>query len=192
VQDGFARMLETVPGADRRLGSEEEVVARITERLTRLSSTGDADDVLELVGQTLHAGFVHCLMLDEGGEALVPFGRTALSLPRDAYPLAERPLLAAALRTMTAAQVRVDDPHGDPAERRFLREETGTGAMLVVPLVTGGAAIGVLHVHAMNPRWWTRTEAARARSYSYALGAVLAGLRARQAAAPAAAQRSAV
>jgi transcriptional regulator with GAF, ATPase, and Fis domain len=169
-------MLETVPAAAGRLGSEEEVVARITEQLTRVRSAGNVDDVLELIGRTLHAGVVHCLLLDEGGEALVPFGRTALSLPHDAYPLAERPLLAAALRTMTAAQVRVDDPGTDPAERRFLREETGTGAMLAVPLVMDGGAVGMLQVHAMNPRWWTRTETARARSYSYALGAVLGRL----------------
>jgi GAF domain-containing protein len=69
-------------------------------------------------------------------------------------------------------QVLVSDPSADPAEVTLL-DEMGYQALLMLPLVAGAKAIGVLEACAREERPWSRTQIHSARIVGYQLAHVL-------------------
>ena len=76
------------------------------------------------------------------------------------------------LETRLAIQVLVGDPTSDPAEIALL-ERMGHRSMLMVPVISRGATVGLLEVYSREERPWSRTDVNRARIISYPLGAAL-------------------
>jgi EAL domain-containing protein (putative c-di-GMP-specific phosphodiesterase class I) len=150
--------------ADRRL-------ERLVERLSDAASLVDLQGVTELIAQELHAdavlvspwvpGRVDMRSLGDGG---APSG--------ERFALSEFPLTRRVLESRIATQVLAGDPTGDPAEVALL-ERLGYRSVLIVPVVSRGATVGLLEAYAREERPWSRTDVNRARIISYPLGAAL-------------------
>jgi hypothetical protein len=69
-------------------------------------------------------------------------------------------------------QVRVSDPRADRGEVEFLRNH-GQGALLMVPVVSGGRSIGLLEVMRVAPRPFSRLELRRTHVLSSRLAALV-------------------
>jgi GAF domain-containing protein len=150
--------------ADRRL-------ERLVERLSAVTSLADLEGVTELIAQELHADevlvsrwvadHVEVQTLGNGG---APTG--------ERFSLAEFPLTQRVLESRLATQILAGDPTGDPAEIALL-ERLGHRSMLMVPVISRGATVGLLEVYAREERPWSRTDVNRARIISYPLGSAL-------------------
>jgi GAF domain-containing protein len=66
----------------------------------------------------------------------------------------------------------VDDPATDEAERRLLHD-LGFAALLMIPVVSRGATIGLLEVSRRTGRPWTSAEIDQARLIGQSLTAAL-------------------
>src|SRR3954470_2049043 len=86
----------------------------------------DRDSLVMLVE---HLGGSHEIT-EEGGQA---------------YRLSDFPATAQLLQTQEPIQIRVSNPHDDPAERALL-EERGRRALLMLPLIARGETIGMMEV----------------------------------------------
>jgi len=86
----------------------------------------DRDSLVMLVE---HLGGAHEIT-EEGGQA---------------YRLSDFPATRQVLQTQEPIQIRVSNPHDDPAERALL-EERGRRALLMLPLIARGETIGMMEV----------------------------------------------
>jgi hypothetical protein len=150
--------------ADRRL-------ERLVERLSAVASLADLEGVTELIAQELHADEVLV-------SRWVPERSEIHTLGNGGAPTGERfglsrlPMTRRVLETRVPAQVLAGDPTGDRAEIELL-ERLGHRSILMVPVVSRGATVGLLEVYAREERPWSRTAVNRARIISYPLGSAL-------------------
>lgn len=150
--------------ADRRL-------ERLVERLSAADSLADLDGVTDLIAQELHADEVLVSRwIPESGEIESLANGGAPTGER--FTLSEFPLTRRVLESRVAIQVLAGDPAGDPAEVAQL-ERVGHRSLLMVPVVSRGAAVGLLEIYASDERPWSRTDVNRARIISYPLGLAL-------------------
>lgn len=81
----------------------------------------------------------------------------------DPFDLNEYPVTQRVLREDLPAQIRVDDPQADPAERAFLRQ-VGSQAVLMLPLRGRHNTLGLVELYDDNqPRTFSEEEIALAR-----------------------------
>ena len=163
--------------ADRRL-------ERLVERLSAVSSAADLVGVGELIADELHADEVYI-------SRWVPERAVVESLRNGSTPTGERfdlekyPLTRRVLESRVAVQVLAGDPTGDPNEIALL-ERRGHRSLLMVPVISRGASVGLLEVCACEERPWSRTDVNRARIISFPLGLAMDTARARPGSRPAA------
>jgi EAL domain-containing protein (putative c-di-GMP-specific phosphodiesterase class I) len=150
--------------ADRRL-------ERLVERLSAVASLADLEGVTELIAQELHADEVLVSRWMHNHAEVHTLGNGGAPTG-ERFSLSEFPMTRQVLETRIATQVLAGDPTGDPAEIALL-ERLGHRSMLMVPVISRGAAVGLLEVYARDERPWSRTDVNRARIISYPLGAAL-------------------
>lgn len=124
----------------------QELLATIARHVTRLCDCSTC----AISGYDAAAGSVHLLAeYDASGERLPPL--TAFDL--EDYPLTRR-----VLEKRETVLVNVDDRDADPAEVRLLRHYEDQ-SVLIVPLVVGDDAIGILEaVDSDRPRFYSPQE----------------------------------
>jgi EAL domain-containing protein (putative c-di-GMP-specific phosphodiesterase class I) len=88
------------------------------------------------------------------------------------YALREFPATRAALESATMTEAHVSDPDGDQAERALLAQH-GMASLLVIPVVAGGAPLGVLEFRQRTHHRWTNDELAHARTLAEQIANVL-------------------
>jgi EAL domain-containing protein (putative c-di-GMP-specific phosphodiesterase class I) len=91
------------------------------------------------------------------------------------YALRDFPATARVLASDEALQVLVSDPAADPVERDLLAAN-GYGALLLVPLVLRGVAVGTLEAYRPEERPWTRRQITLARAVAHQLALLLGHL----------------
>jgi EAL domain-containing protein (putative c-di-GMP-specific phosphodiesterase class I) len=155
---------ELAASADRRL-------ERLVERLSAVSSLADLEGVTELIAQELHADEVLVSRWMPGHTEVQSLGQGGAPTG-ERYSLADFPMTRRVLEGRMATQILAGDPTGDPAEIALL-ERLGHRSMLMVPVVSRGATVGLLEVYAREERPWSRTDVNRARIISYPLGSAL-------------------
>jgi GAF domain-containing protein len=79
------------------------------------------------------------------------------------------------LERLEARQVLVSDRGADAAEVELLRRE-GFGALLMVPIVVGGQAIGLLEAKTCEERPWSRSDVHWAHTIACQLASVVHAL----------------
>jgi diguanylate cyclase (GGDEF)-like protein len=73
------------------------------------------------------------------------------------YHLADYPVTKHVLETQEPAQIRVESPEDDPAERALL-EKQGQKSLLMLPLVARGETIGLLEIVDVEDRVWAQED----------------------------------
>jgi EAL domain-containing protein (putative c-di-GMP-specific phosphodiesterase class I) len=150
--------------ADRRL-------ERLVERLSAVASLADLEGVTELIAQELHADEVTVSRWMHGRAEVQSLGNGGAPTG-ERYSLLEFPATRQVLETRLAIQILAGDPTSDPAEIALL-ERLGHRSMLMVPVISRGATVGLLEVYSREERPWSRTDVNRARIISYPLGSAL-------------------
>ncbi|MFG1923722.1 EAL domain-containing protein [Cryptosporangium sp. NPDC048952] len=92
------------------------------------------------------------------------------------WPLHRAPVAQQVVDERAVCQVLATDVDPDTAERTWLAA-TGTRSMVLFPLVSAGAAVGVLVCGRRHEQPWSRAELRPARTVAAAAGAVIAAVR---------------
>ncbi len=150
--------------ADRRL-------ERLVERLSAVTTRADLEGVTEMVAQELHADEVLVSCWERDTDEIESLGSGGMPTG-ERFSLSGFPLTRRVLETRVASQVLAGDPTGDTAEIALLAR-LGYRSMLMVPVVSRGATVGLLEAYAVDERPWSRTAVNRARIISYPLGTAL-------------------
>ena len=150
--------------ADRRL-------ERLVERLSAVATRADLEGVTEMIAQELHADEVLVSCWDPERDEIESLGHGGAPTG-ERYSLTGFPLTRRVLDTRLATQVLAGDPTGDATEIALL-DRLGYRSLLMVPVVSRGATVGLLEAYAREERPWSRTDVNRARIISYPLGAAL-------------------
>jgi GAF domain-containing protein len=116
------------------------------------------------------------------GERLLPLDGEPLVEPTGGLPAAASPYVLAdfptarlVLAERTISQVFAGTVRADAAEKRLL-DATGCRSMLLLPLVSGGRAVGLLECFHTEERPWGRGQLRVARMVAAALGPVIGSL----------------
>jgi GAF domain-containing protein len=96
-------------------------------------------------------------------------GLTLQPADEQPYEIAGYPVTAEAIATGTTRQVRADDPSADEAEVAVMRLNDAR-TLLIVPLMAGGTAVGLMELYDARPRIFSSDE----RRLALALGRYLA------------------
>ncbi len=164
---------EALSGTPKQSLKMDDLV--LLERLAdRFSEAEDLEDVhhsIDTVGRLVAADDVAIDLLHAGGRSTERLSHHTW-LTGSARDLDSEPQLQWVLDSRRAAQVLVTDPRADPASVARLRE-TGFGALLLVPVITRGASLGVLALHRVAPEPWTLTQIRLARIAASQLAATL-------------------
>ncbi|MFC3689653.1 EAL domain-containing protein [Aquipuribacter hungaricus] len=128
---------------------------RLRAHLDRASTVFDVAQAAQRALAALQADDLTLSLLD--GDALVQVDRPAWTTNQHRWVLADYPATAACLTGGHVLAVRADDPDGDPAELRQLRE-VGFRSVLAVPLLSDGRPHGLLEVYSRATRSWSDRE----------------------------------
>jgi EAL domain-containing protein (putative c-di-GMP-specific phosphodiesterase class I) len=159
---------DVAASADRRL-------ERLVERLSAVSTRADLAGVTEMIAEELHAQEVQVSSWTRGRGEIETLGNGG-SPTGERFRLMDFPLTRRVLESRVPTQILAGDPTGDPAELALL-ERLGYRSLLMVPVVSGGATVGLMEAYASEERPWSRTAVNRARIISYPLGSALLALR---------------
>jgi EAL domain-containing protein (putative c-di-GMP-specific phosphodiesterase class I) len=96
----------------------------------------------------------------EGG--LTEIASSATVLDSSVYDIADYPATRAVLDTGGTAEIHLDDPGADPAEKELLRR-LDNASLLMTPVVASGRPIGVLELAHRSHHRWTTGDIAHAR-----------------------------
>lgn len=160
-----------MPGLDdaqlfrRALERQPARVAALLDLARSLAQTRDLDEVLRRFSERAMevTGGWWSSVSQYGAEqnqllTLVDLGAGGDVEDRGAvYDLGRYPTTLAVLARQVAMQIRIDDPDADAAERKLLRE-AGCGAVLMLPLVAHGKAIGLIEVYSQKPHTFQEDE----------------------------------
>jgi GAF domain-containing protein len=157
-----------VVASDRRL-------VHVSARLASARSRDDLVDALRAVAAELRAEEVSLSRWHPRERVLQTLAESAegwdvQEFAIDAYPTSER-----VIRDQVAIEIAVGDPASDPAEVELLLG-MGYGSLLMLPVVSRGATLGLLEVFRRDERPWVRAEINRARVISNQLASVIHAL----------------
>jgi transcriptional regulator with GAF, ATPase, and Fis domain len=155
--------------------TSERRLKHIAWRLANVTQVADLPAVMTLVTAELGADWVLVSAYDRAAGAVESLAGTSLARTGERYRLADYPDTHEVLETLEARQVLVSDEDADPGEVEILRRE-GWGSLLMVPIVAGGTAIGLLEVHSREERPWSRSDLHRAHMIACQLAAVVRAL----------------
>lgn len=154
LADHAATAVETVRLLERT-GRLARDLQRIVDMSRELARSLEPRAVADVMARHLAdaAGVDACFISawDRPGNQLITFGQYPHGLKvGDVYSLADYPETRRVLRERVVSHIRVDDPTADPAEVAILREE-GFEALVMLPLVAKGEAIGLVELEARRP-----------------------------------------
>jgi diguanylate cyclase (GGDEF)-like protein len=147
-------------------------LALVSARLAKVSSIADLEVVRTLIAAEVNADDVIMLRLSALEEALFPLGDGAWLPEGESMRLASNEQARSVLESEEPSQLLVSDAGGGLGELALL-QRSGFSAVLMVPVVSQGRAVGLMLALARTERPWTRTERNRARVIAYQLGSVL-------------------
>ena len=117
--------------------------------------------------------------LDAAAGCLVTVSDHEWSAEGERWQLDDYPTTAHVVAEQAIGQVIAGDPAGDPAELAVL-ETAGMRAVLLMPLVFGGATIALLEIYRRAPQAWTNTQVDLARVLANHIAASLARVTSRR------------
>jgi len=150
----------------------ERRLERVSADLAQATSLDDLATVLPNIAAALHAQDVVFSVLDAGRGCVEAIMAERWRLTGERFYLADYPATAQVLRSHEALQTVVGDLAADPAEVLLL-EASGFRSLLMVPVLSHGAPIGLLEAYCAEARSWTRAEINRARIICHQLGPVI-------------------
>ena len=167
--------LSATPRQDLLL-NELVLLDRVAERFGEAEEVIDVQHAVVELTRLLGAVDVGIDLVDEERGQLITLNHESWAHVGPMRDLADHPLLQWVVDTRRAAQVLRGDPlsHGQQQERLV---ELGYGGLLLVPVVTRGAAIGLLSLFRDVPRPWSLAEIRLARIGAGQLAAALERLR---------------
>ena len=165
LRDG--RSAPAVETSERRLARIGLVVGEAVE-------AGALARAMAMIATELRADDVQVSRLLPGRTTLLTLCSRSGAGIGDRFAVADLPETRDVLHTLSLAQVIDADPGADPGEIAFLRA-LGQSALLMVPVVSRGVAIGLLEATRSEPRPWSRLEMGRARIVATQLVALVEG-----------------
>ena len=163
------RVARIDPGAPLTLGD-------VAAALGQVRSREDLDEAVAMIERLLHADDVAVSRVVPGEDCVETLTAHEGIAPAERFSFSDYPTTAHVIRECVLGQLVVDDPAVDEAERRLL-EDLGFAALLMVPVVAGGASVGLLEVSRVAGRPWTSAEIDQARLLAQSLASVVrAGL----------------
>ena len=166
-------------------------LGELTDVLARARSIEELKHALDGVTRLLGAEEAAISRLDAVAGCLVTVSDHDWSAEGERWQLDEYPTTAHAVAEQAIGQVIAGDPAGDPAELAVL-ETAGMRAVLLMPLVFGGATIALLEIYRRAPQAWTNTQVDLARVLANHIAASLARVTATDHPVPAPRERHAV
>lgn len=147
------------------------LLERLADRFSEAEELEDVHHAVAAVTQLVGAEDVAIDLVDAAGAQVERLNhRTWQAGP--AQTLDAAPLVRWTLDTRRSAQVLVTDPTADAAMLEQLRS-AGFGGLLLVPVITRGASLGVLSFYRRQPVPWTLTQIRLARIGASQLAATL-------------------
>jgi EAL domain-containing protein (putative c-di-GMP-specific phosphodiesterase class I) len=141
--------------------------------LGRVSSHADLDMAVRLIERLLHADDVTVSRVIVGERCIETLTAHAGLAPGERYGYDDYPTTEHVIVDQVVGQLLAGDPSSDPAELRLL-DELGFAALLMVPVVSRGATVGLLEVSRRTGRPWTSAETDNARLLAQCLSAAVA------------------
>jgi diguanylate cyclase (GGDEF)-like protein len=151
----------------------EASLGELTDVLARVSTVDELKAALDGVIRQLGAEEAAISRLDAAAGVLITVSDHEWSEEGERWRLEDYPATEHAIATQAIGQVIAGDPASDPAELKVL-EEAGMCAVLLMPLVSGGATIALLEIYRRAPQAWTKTQVDRARVLANHIAASLA------------------
>jgi hypothetical protein len=148
------------------------LIEAISRRLSGVMALDEVSGVTEDVRTGIGADEVALSLWDRDADAVVTLSTDSWSPTGEAFALSDYPVTRYVLEQQRALAVRRDDPGADPKEVALL-ESGGHRALLMVPIVARGRALGVLEVYARDDRPWSRSDIRRLRLVCNQLGPVI-------------------
>ena len=159
--------------------TEAASLGEITEVLARASTIEELKRALEGVTRLLGAEEAAISRLDAAAGCLITVSDHDWSAEGERWQLDDYPTTAHVVAEQAIGQVIAGDPASDPAELEVL-ETAGMRAVLLMPLVFGGATIALLEVYRRTPQAWTGTQVDLARVLANHIAASLARVTSRR------------
>ena len=154
---------------------QDDSVPTLGDLIARLAAVSCVEDirvVATMIPAVLGGDDAAVSRVVPGEGCVEDISRHGWSLPGERYYLRDYPATEYVLRTRTAGQVVAGDPESDPSEVALL-EQSGMGAVLMVPLVFGGRDVGLLELYRRLAVPWSSGEIERAQLVAHQLGAVI-------------------
>ena len=137
-------------------------LAEMTDVLARARTLEELNRALHGVTLQLGADEAAISRVDAAAGCLVTVSNHTWTHEGERFALADYPTTAHVIAEQAIGQVIAGDPASDPAELAVL-ETAGMRAVLLMPLVHGGATIALLEVYRRSPQAWTNTQVDLAR-----------------------------
>jgi diguanylate cyclase (GGDEF)-like protein len=148
-------------------------LGELTDVLARVRTIEELKHALDGVTRQLGAEEAAISRLDAAAGCLVTVSDHDWSAEGERWLLEDYPTTAHVVAEQAIGQVIAGDPAGDPAELEVL-ETAGMRAVLLMPLVFGGATIALLEIYRRAPQAWTNTQVDLARVLANHIAASLA------------------
>jgi diguanylate cyclase (GGDEF)-like protein len=171
----LAEALSSMPPEGHPVVASDRRLVHVSARLASARSRDDLVDALRAVAAELRAEEVSLSRWHPRERVLQTLAESAegwdvQEFAIDAYPTSER-----VIRDQVAIEIAVGDPASDRAEVELLLG-MGYGSLLMLPVVSRGATLGLLEVFRRDERPWVRAEINRARVISNQLASVIHAL----------------
>ncbi len=154
---------------------QDDSVPTLGDLIARLAAVSCVEDIrvaATMIPAVLGGDDAAVSRVVPGEGCVEDISRHGWSRPGERYYLRDYPATEYVLRTRTAGQVVAGDPASDPSEVALL-EQSGMGAVLMVPLVFGGRDVGLLELYRRLAVPWSSGEIERAQLLAHQLGAVI-------------------
>ena len=159
--------------------TEAASLGEVTDVLARARTIEELKRALDGVTRLLGAEEAAISRLDAAAGCLVTVSDHEWSAEGERWRLEDYPTTAHVVAEQAIGQVIAGDPAGDPAELEVL-ETAGMCAVLLMPLVFGGATIALLEIYRRAPQAWTNTQVDLARVLANHIAASLARVTSRR------------
>ena len=168
----LAEALREVPAERSAIGASDRRLVHLSARLAGARSREDLCDALEPIAAELGASKVVLSRWYPEEGTIDTLAESGEASGQTRFAIADYPLSAHVLLRNEAVQVVVGDPNSDPAEVELLLS-MGKRSLLMVPVISGGEACGLLEAYSPEDRPWTRAEINRARVIANQLASLI-------------------
>lgn len=148
---------------------EIEQIAALAAGANQLDQAGG---LLDSIRTTMGGDFVVLASLVATEEGVLAKSIATLGDGEDddgCYPLEQRPFASEAVEAGRVAVVVADDPNADEGEVGLL-SSAGYAAIVLIPVYSGGSAMGMLEIFSRQKQLFSRLDLARARHLAHLLG----------------------